>query len=183
MHSPPSATFEQQFHSTSLKDVSVFLFLCHLHELDSAGLYFNKIQCFCFEEQQLKANEEIEMPVFFFIDPEVEQDQRFADVRASCPSPSWPPLLLLHLIVTSTSCGVLHGVLIINSSKTCLSLTQVDKITLSYTFFPIEFGDTEEERAEHAAMIASLDLRSPSAAAVGAARAQAQAEPVAAPSQ
>ncbi len=57
------------------------------------GLYFNKIQCFCFEEQRLQPNEEIEMPVFFFIDPEVENDARFSDV---------------------------------------------DKIILNYTFFPVE---------------------------------------------
>mmetsp|Transcript_12566 Transcript_12566/g.38408 ORF Transcript_12566/g.38408 Transcript_12566/m.38408 type:complete len:270 (+) Transcript_12566:190-999(+) len=45
-----------------------------------AGIYFNKIQCFCFEEQQLKANEEVDMPVFFFIDPEFADDPRMADV-------------------------------------------------------------------------------------------------------
>ena len=35
-----------------------------------AGIYFNKIQCFCFEEQRLRPNEEIVMPVCFFIDRE-----------------------------------------------------------------------------------------------------------------
>jgi cytochrome c oxidase assembly protein subunit 11 len=39
-----------------------------------AGLYFNKIQCFCFEEQRLLPGETIDMPVFFFIDPEYETD-------------------------------------------------------------------------------------------------------------
>ena len=39
-----------------------------------AGLYFNKIQCFCFEEQRLGPNEEIDMPVFFFVDPEFTED-------------------------------------------------------------------------------------------------------------
>mmetsp|Transcript_1581 Transcript_1581/g.2570 ORF Transcript_1581/g.2570 Transcript_1581/m.2570 type:complete len:235 (-) Transcript_1581:70-774(-) len=39
-----------------------------------AGLYFNKIQCFCFEEQRLGPHEEIDMPVFFFIDPEMVDD-------------------------------------------------------------------------------------------------------------
>jgi hypothetical protein len=32
-----------------------------------AGPYFNKIQCFCFEEQRLRAGEEVDMPVFFYI--------------------------------------------------------------------------------------------------------------------
>jgi cytochrome c oxidase assembly protein subunit 11 len=39
-----------------------------------AGLYFNKIQCFCFEEQRLGPYEEIDMPVFFFIDPDFLKD-------------------------------------------------------------------------------------------------------------
>jgi cytochrome c oxidase assembly protein subunit 11 len=39
-----------------------------------AGLYFNKIQCFCFEEQRLGAREEIDMPVFFYLDPELASD-------------------------------------------------------------------------------------------------------------
>lgn len=39
-----------------------------------AGLYFNKIQCFCFEEQRLDAHEEIDMPIFFFVDPEFVDD-------------------------------------------------------------------------------------------------------------
>ena len=34
-----------------------------------AGPYFNKIQCFCFEEQRLNPHEEVDMPVFFYIDP------------------------------------------------------------------------------------------------------------------
>ena len=45
-----------------------------------AGLYFNKIQCFCFEEQRLGANEEIDMPVFFFIDPEIVDDPAMENV-------------------------------------------------------------------------------------------------------
>jgi len=39
-----------------------------------AGQYFNKIQCFCFEEQRLNPGEEVDMPVFFYIDPEFLDD-------------------------------------------------------------------------------------------------------------
>lgn len=45
-----------------------------------AGVHFNKIQCFCFEEQRLKARESLEMPVLFFIDSEFEKDPKMKDV-------------------------------------------------------------------------------------------------------
>jgi hypothetical protein len=41
---------------------------------DKAALYFNKIQCFCFEEQRLRPGEAVDMPVFFYIDPELADD-------------------------------------------------------------------------------------------------------------
>ena len=45
-----------------------------------AGIYFNKIQCFCFEEQRLKPHEVIDMPVFFFIDPAFLDDPKMTDI-------------------------------------------------------------------------------------------------------
>ena len=45
------------------------------------GQYFNKIQCFCFEEQRLRPGEKIDMPVFFYIDPEYAVDERVAKIN------------------------------------------------------------------------------------------------------
>jgi cytochrome c oxidase assembly protein subunit 11 len=39
-----------------------------------AGKYFNKIQCFCFNEQLLKPGEEMRMPVVFYVDPKIVDD-------------------------------------------------------------------------------------------------------------
>lgn len=46
-----------------------------------AGRYFQKIQCFCFEEQRLKPGEKVTMPVSFFIDPAILEDKDLAELK------------------------------------------------------------------------------------------------------
>lgn len=58
--------------------------------------YFSKIQCFCFEEQRLNAGETVDMPVFFYIDPDFVNDP---------------------------------------------SMTKIDTIILSYTFFSMQHSN------------------------------------------
>jgi cytochrome c oxidase assembly protein subunit 11 len=41
---------------------------------DQAGGYFTKIDCFCFTEQVLQPGERVQMPVTFYVDPEIVND-------------------------------------------------------------------------------------------------------------
>jgi cytochrome c oxidase assembly protein subunit 11 len=45
-----------------------------------AGIYFNKVECFCFLEQHLESKQKTDFPVQFFIDPEIMSDPNLEDV-------------------------------------------------------------------------------------------------------
>ncbi|APH53963.1 Cytochrome c oxidase assembly protein ctaG [Granulibacter bethesdensis] len=69
---------------------------------DKAGIYFKKIECFCFTEERLAAHRSVQMPVLFYVDPAMANDPAMQDV---------------------------------------------DQITLSYTFFRSETGQTPADLA------------------------------------
>lgn len=46
----------------------------------AAGKYFNKIQCFCFNEQRLAPHQSANLPVSFFIDPAMLDDPETRDI-------------------------------------------------------------------------------------------------------
>jgi cytochrome c oxidase assembly protein subunit 11 len=46
-----------------------------------SGIYFDKLQCFCFSEQYLAAGESKDMGVVFFVDPDLLKDPDTSDVH------------------------------------------------------------------------------------------------------
>ena len=46
-----------------------------------AGQYFVKVACFCFTKQRLEAGRSVDMPVSFYIDPDILKDPNLKDVR------------------------------------------------------------------------------------------------------
>ncbi len=47
---------------------------------DKTGIFFNKIECFCFIKQTLQPHQEVDMPVLFYIDPSILDDVSMQDV-------------------------------------------------------------------------------------------------------
>ncbi len=48
---------------------------------DETGKYFTKIQCFCFTEQTLAPGQEVRMPVVYYVDPSLLQDEDAKNTR------------------------------------------------------------------------------------------------------
>lgn len=48
---------------------------------ESSAKWFNKLQCFCFTEQLLMPGQSVDMPVLFFVDPDMDQDRRYDNIR------------------------------------------------------------------------------------------------------
>jgi len=48
----------------------------------SLGAYFNKTECFCFTETEIAPRGKLDMPVVFFIDPEMDLEKSLKDIQS-----------------------------------------------------------------------------------------------------
>lgn len=46
-----------------------------------AGAYFNKVECFCFTELQLEGGESLDMPVVFYVDPAIVENEETRNLK------------------------------------------------------------------------------------------------------
>ncbi|WP_036255560.1 cytochrome c oxidase assembly protein [Methylocapsa acidiphila] len=70
------------YKAVNLSDQAVSARAAYNVSPESAGAYFDKISCFCFDEQKLGPHEAAELPVVFFLDPALEQDPNMAGVES-----------------------------------------------------------------------------------------------------
>lgn len=57
-----------------------------------AGAYFNKVECFCFTDTTLKPGETLDMPVVFFVDPDIVDVPEFKDIKTITLSYTFFPI-------------------------------------------------------------------------------------------
>jgi cytochrome c oxidase assembly protein subunit 11 len=59
---------------------------------EMAGSYFNKVECFCFTDTTLKPGETLDMPVVFYVDPDIADVPELKDITTITLSYTFFPI-------------------------------------------------------------------------------------------
>lgn len=79
---PTGRTATVYFRARNLTDAAVDVNATFNVTPEVSGPWFDKIQCFCFQQESLGARESAEWPVVFFLDPKLETDPSMTGVDA-----------------------------------------------------------------------------------------------------
>ncbi|GAA4522916.1 cytochrome c oxidase assembly protein [Chelativorans composti] len=85
-------TTEAHYIATNIADTNTAGTASFNVQPELAGAYFNKVQCFCFTEQDLEPGQSIEMPVQFFVDPEIVNVPELKNIKTITLSYTFHPL-------------------------------------------------------------------------------------------
>ena len=91
------------FHAVNNSDRSIVGHATFNVVPDRAGRYFNKIQCFCFTEQRLDPGQSVDMPVSFFIAPEILTDRDGRDINEITLSYTFYPAINQKAVEKATT--------------------------------------------------------------------------------
>ena len=69
------------YHATNQSSHSVTGMALYNVTPEKVGKYFHKTACFCFNKQTLSANQSMEFPVSFWVDPAIRKDPNTSDVK------------------------------------------------------------------------------------------------------
>lgn len=69
------------YHAKSLSDVKTAGMATFNVTPEKAAPYFNKVHCFCFDRQELKPRQAVDMGVSFFVDPKISDDPTLDDIE------------------------------------------------------------------------------------------------------
>jgi len=70
-----------------------------------AGAYFNKVECFCFTDTTLKPGETLDMPVVFYVDPDIADVPELKNITTITLSYTFFPIEVEKPVATAPQAG------------------------------------------------------------------------------